>query len=338
VIFLTGGCGFIGSAFLRHWLASSAEPILNLDALTYAGQLANTADLACESRYQFCIGDINDTALVARLLAQHQPRAVLHLAAETHVDRSLGGPQVFAHTNALGTLHLLSAVLAYWQTLPASAAQRFRFLQVSTDEVFGSLAPDAAPSTEDAPYRPNNSYAASKAAADHFVRAFHQSHGLPTLTTYSANNYGPRQHAEKLIPRMIHHALHGLPLPVYGNGLQRRDWLFAPDHCRALCAVLEGGQPGETYNIGAGNERSNLAVVGQVCALLNGLRPAPDGRSYARLITHIEDRPGHDTRYALDSSKCRNILGWQAETAFDSGLKATVQWTLQQADCLPPAA
>ncbi|MFM9881318.1 MAG: dTDP-glucose 4,6-dehydratase [Burkholderiaceae bacterium] len=330
MIFLTGGCGFIGSAFLHHWLANEAEPVLNLDALTYAGQPANVADLAQDPRYQFCHGDINDAALLTRLLHTHQPRAVLHLAAETHVDRSLLGPLRFAQTNALGTLQLLTAVLAYWQTLDASAAQHFRFLHVSTDEVFGSLAADAPPSTEASPYQPNNSYAASKAAADHFVRAFHTSHGLPTLTTHSSNNYGERQHPEKLIPRLIGNALRGQALPVYGDGQQRRDWLYVGDHCRALCRVLAAGEPGQTYNIGGGNERSNLAVVQQVCGLLDALAPRQDARSHHQLIAHVQDRPGHDARYRLNCEKIQTQLSWQVEMPFDQGLARTVQWALAQ--------
>lgn len=328
MILLTGGCGFIGSAFLRHWLAASHEPVLNLDALTYAGQAANVAELAQHPRYTFCAGDIGNASLLAALLRQHQPRAVLHLAAETHVDRSLAGPLAFGQTNALGTLHLLTAVLAYWQTLDAAAAQRFRFLNVSTDEVFGSLPPNAAPASEHQPYQPNNSYAASKAAADHFVRAFHVSHGLPTLTTHSSNNYGPRQHAEKLIPRMLHNALQGLPLPLYGDGLQVRDWLYADDHCRALCAVLARGTPGQSYNIGAGNERSNLQLVQHLCDLLDSLRPRADGQPYRQLIAHTPDRPGHDRRYSLNCHKLHTELGWQAQMPFERGLRLTVQWYL----------
>ncbi|MGY8903665.1 MAG: dTDP-glucose 4,6-dehydratase [Burkholderiales bacterium] len=330
MILLTGGCGFIGAALLRHWLATTDEPVLNLDALTYAGQAANVAELAGHPRYAFCQGDIGNGDLLATLLRQRQPRAVLHLAAETHVDRSLSGPLAFGQTNALGTLQLLTAVRAYWQTLDATAAQQFRFLQVSTDEVFGSLAATAPASMEASAYQPNNSYAASKAAADHFVRAFHISHGLPTLTTHSSNNYGERQHAEKLIPRMIHNALHGLPLPVYGDGQQVRDWLYVDDHCRALCAVLARGVPGQTYNIGAGNERSNLRVVQQLCDLLDTLRPRADGLTYRQLIAHTEDRPGHDRRYSLDCRKIKDELGWQAQMPFDQGLLRTVQWYLSQ--------
>lgn len=331
MILLTGGCGFIGSALLRHWLATTDEPVLNLDALTYAGQAANVADLAGHPRYVFCQGAIDDAHLLAALLRQHQPRAVLHLAAETHVDRSLSGPLAFGQTNALGTLHLLTAVLAYWHTLATQAARQFRFLQVSTDEVFGSLAASAPGSVEASAYQPNNSYAASKAAADHFVRAFHISHGLPTLTTHSSNNYGPRQHAEKLIPRMLHNALAGQPLPVYGDGLQVRDWLHVDDHCRALCAVLERGVPGQSYNVGAGNERSNLRVVQQLCDGLDSLRPRAGGSSYRQLIAHTQDRPGHDRRYSLDCRKITAELGWQAQMPFDQGLLHTVQWYLDQA-------
>jgi len=328
MILVTGGCGFIGSAFVLAWLGQSDEPILNLDLLTYAGHPGNLAAVARDSRYRFVHGDIGDEALVERLLAEHRPRAVLNFAAETHVDRSIHGPQAFAQTNVMGTLNLLQCVLGYWRGLPAPGAGDFRFLHVSTDEVYGSLAPGEAAFTERHAYQPNSPYSASKAASDHFVRAWHHTYGLPTLTGNCSNNYGPRQFPEKLVPLVILNALAGKALPVYGDGLQVRDWLHVEDHCTALLAVLERGRPGETYNIGGRAERTNLAVVHAICDALDELRPLPAGQPHAGLITHVKDRPGHDRRYAIDDSKIASELGWRPAIRFEQGICRTVEWYL----------
>ena len=328
MILVTGGCGFIGSAFVLQWLAKQDEHVVNLDLMTYAGHPGNLAELEDDPRYHFVRGDIADAALVRSLLAQHRPRAIVHLAAESHVDRSITGPLAFAHTNVVGTLQLLDAALAYWQGMEPKAAADFRFLHVSTDEVFGSLAPDAPAFTESHRYEPNSPYSASKAASDHFVRAYHHTYGLPTLTTNCSNNYGPRQFPEKLIPLVIQHALQGKPLPVYGDGMQVRDWLHVDDHCRALDQVLARGRPGETYNIGGRSERSNLSVVRAICATLDELRPRADGQPYAKLITHVKDRLGHDRRYAIDDTKIAAQLGWQPEVRFEEGIAQTVAWYL----------
>jgi dTDP-glucose 4,6-dehydratase len=332
MILVTGGCGFIGSAYILQWLAWTGEPVVNLDLLTYAGHPGNLASLESDPRYRFVRGDIGDTALVAKLLAEHQPRAVVNFAAESHVDRSITGPVAFAQTNVLGTLQLLQAVLEYWRKLPAPEAAGFRFLHVSTDEVFGSLAPGAPGFTEQHRYEPNSPYSASKAASDHFVRACHHTYGLPTLTTNCSNNYGPRQFPEKLIPLMIHNALRGKPLPVYGDGQQVRDWLHVDDHCSAIARVLEAGRPGETYNIGGRSERANLQVVHAICATLDRLRPREGGAPHSALITHVKDRPGHDRRYAIDDSKIAAELGWKPAVAFEDGIAQTVQWYLAHAD------
>jgi dTDP-glucose 4,6-dehydratase len=328
MILVTGGCGFIGSAFLLQWLTDSDEPVVNLDLLTYAGHPGNLVSIQDDPRYRFVHGDIGDSALVARLLGQLRPRAIVHFAAESHVDRSISGPIAFAQTNVMGTLRLLDATLAFWKSLPPDTAAAFRFLNVSTDEVYGSLAPDAPAFTEQHRYEPNSPYSASKAAGDHFVRAFHHTYSLPTLISNCSNNYGPRQFPEKLIPLVIHNALGSRPLPVYGDGLQVRDWLYVDDHCRALREVLARGKPGETYNIGGRSERTNIEVVRAICRNLDALRPRVAGDSYAALITHVRDRPGHDRRYAIDDSKIAGELGWRPATGFDEGIRSTVRWYL----------
>lgn len=328
MLLVTGGSGFIGSAFVLEWLRQSAEPLVNLDLLTYAGHRANVRSAEGHGGYRFIHGDIGDAELVTRLLAEHRPRAVVHFAAETHVDRSISGPLAFVNTNVLGTVRLLDATLGYWNALPASEAAAFRFVNVSTDEVYGSLQPGDAAFTENNRYLPNNPYSASKAAEDHMVRAWNHTFQLPTLTTHCSNNYGPRQFPEKLIPLTIDNALNGLPLPVYGDGLQVRDWLYVNDHCAALRAVLERGKPGESYNIGGHAERTNLAVVQSICAVLDELRPLSGGRSYAAQIEHVSDRRGHDRRYAIDDTKIVGQLGWRPSVAFEEGLRQTVQWYL----------
>ncbi len=328
MILVTGGCGFIGSAFILEWLATQDEPVVNLDLLTYAGRLSNLHSVAQHPLYHFSHGDIADTALVSQLLAQHRPRAVVHFAAESHVDRSIAGPLAFTQTNVVGTLKLLEAVLAYWQALRAQQAAAFRFLNVSTDEVFGSLGPQDPPFSEANRYEPNSPYSASKAAADHLVRAWHHTYQLPTLTTHCSNNYGPRQFPEKLIPLVTLNAMAGKPLPVYGDGLQVRDWLHVNDHCAALRAVLAGGTPGDTYNIGGRSERTNLAVVHAICSALDDLRPRPGGQPHAALITHVTDRPGHDRRYAIDDRKLERTLGCKPTIAFEDGIRQTVAWYL----------
>lgn len=328
MILVTGGCGFIGSAFVLSWLERTDEPVVNLDLLTYAGHPGNLASVMHDPRYHFVRGDIGDQPLVERLLAEHRPRALLNFAAETHVDRSIHGPMAFAQTNVIGTLKLLQSVLGYWNGLAAPHAQGFRFLQVSTDEVYGTLEPRQAAFTEQHPYQPNSPYSASKAASDHFVRAWQHTFGLPTLTTNCSNNYGPRQFPEKLVPLVIHNALNGRALPVYGDGLQVRDWLHVEDHCTALLAVLERGRPGETYNIGGRAERTNLAVVHAICATLDELSPLPSGQPHQTLITHVKDRPGHDRRYAIDDGKIAGELGWQPAIGFEAGIRQTVEWYL----------
>lgn len=331
MILVTGGCGFIGSAFILRWLEQSDEPVVNLDLLTYAGHPGNLASLKDDARYVFCRGDIGDADLVAKLLAQHRPRAVINFAAESHVDRSISGPLAFAQTNVVGTLQLLQAVLGYWRGLQPEAQQAFRFLHVSTDEVFGTLGADAPAFTENHRYEPNSPYSASKAASDHFVRAYQHTFGLPTLTTNCSNNYGPRQFPEKLIPLIIHNALRGKPLPVYGDGQQVRDWLHVDDHCSAIRRVLEAGQPGETYNVGGRSERANLEVVHTICRTLDELRPRTGG-AYRELITHVKDRPGHDRRYAIDDTKIAAQLGWKPAVTFDDGIRQTVRWYLDHAE------
>ncbi|MGB4467394.1 MAG: dTDP-glucose 4,6-dehydratase [Azovibrio sp.] len=340
MILVTGGAGFIGANFILDWLQVTDEPVLNLDKLTYAGNPENLASLAGDARYVFVQGDICDRPLVERLLQRYRPRAIVHFAAESHVDRSLHGPEAFLRTNVDGTFTLLEAARAYWSELPAAEKAAFRFHQVSTDEVYGSLSPEAAPFTEAHPYRPNSPYSASKAAADHLVRAWHRSYGLPVLTSHCSNNYGPYHFPEKLIPLVIVNALAGKPLPIYGDGQQVRDWLYVGDHCAAIRHILAAGRPGESYNVGGGNELANLDIVQKVCALLDAFRPRPggesdgesDGKSYARQIRFVADRPGHDRRYAIDASKLERELGWRPAESFASGLAKTVRWYLDHPD------
>ena len=327
-ILVTGGAGFIGSNFVLDWLAGSDETVINLDKLTYAGNLQNLASLAGDARHVFVQGDIGDATLVAQLLNKHQPRAVLNFAAESHVDRSILGPGEFIQTNILGTFNLLEAVRAYWGALDATAKSAFRLLHVSTDEVYGSLAKADPAFTETHRYEPNSPYSASKAASDHLVRAYHHTYGLPVLTTNCSNNYGPFHFPEKLIPLMIVNAQASLPLPVYGDGQQIRDWLYVKDHCSAIRRVLEAGRLGEVYNIGGWNEKPNLDIVHTVCALLDELKPRADGQSYRAQITYVTDRPGHDRRYAIDARKLETELGWKPAETFETGIRKTVQWYL----------
>jgi dTDP-glucose 4,6-dehydratase len=332
MILVTGGAGFIGANFVLDWLAQSDETVVNLDALTYAGNHQNLASLTGDKRHIFVQGDIGDSALVARLLDKYQPRAVVNFAAESHVDRSIHGPEDFIQTNIVGTFRLLEAVRAYWNDLPDEAKQNFRFLHVSTDEVYGSLAKDDPAFTENNRYEPNSPYSASKAASDHLVRAYHHTYGLPVLTTNCSNNYGPYHFPEKLIPLMIVNALAGKSLPVYGDGQQIRDWLYVKDHCSAIRRVLETGRLGETYNIGGWNEKPNLDIVHTVCSLLDEFRPREDGKSYQEQITYVTDRPGHDRRYAIDASKVERELGWKPAETFETGIRKTVQWYLENQD------
>ena len=326
-ILITGGAGFIGSNFVLDWLAAHDETVVNLDALTYAGNLQNLASLKGNAGHVFVRGDIADRALLDSLLAEHRPRAVLHFAAESHVDRSIHGPGAFIKTNVEGTFALLEATRAYWSALDGDKKAAFRFHHVSTDEVYGSLAPDAPAFTETHPYEPNSPYSASKAASDHLVRAWFHTYGLPVVTTNCSNNYGPWHFPEKLIPLMIVNALAGKPLPIYGDGQQVRDWLYVSDHCSAIRAVLGEGRLGETYNIGGWNEKTNKEIVLTICALLDELQPSAAG-SYTRLITHVKDRPGHDRRYAIDARKIERELGWRPAETFDTGIRKTVQWYL----------
>jgi dTDP-glucose 4,6-dehydratase len=327
-ILLTGAAGFIGANFVLDWLAQSDEPVINLDKLTYAGNLETLASLQGDGRHTFVQGDIGDADLVARLLAQHQPRAVLNFAAESHVDRSIHSPEDFIQTNIVGTFRLLEAVRAYWSGLKGEAKAGFRLLHVSTDEVYGSLGATDPAFTETHRYEPNSPYSASKAASDHLVRAYHHTYGLPVLTTNCSNNYGPYHFPEKLIPLMIVNALAGKPLPVYGDGMQVRDWLYVKDHCSAIRRVLEAGRLGEVYNVGGWNEKPNIEIVHTVCALLDELRPKADGTPYSTQITTVKDRPGHDRRYAIDASKIERELGWKPAETFESGIRKTVQWYL----------
>ena len=327
MILVTGGAGFIGANFVLDWLATVDEPVVNLDALTYAGNLENLASLAGDPRHVFVRGDICDGALLGRLLAEYRPRAIVHFAAESHVDRSIHGPAAFVRTNIEGTFTLLEAARAYWVGLDRDAQAAFRFLHVSTDEVYGSLGPQDPPFTETTAYAPNSPYSASKAASDHLVRAWHHTYGLPVLTTNCSNNYGPYQFPEKLIPLVIANALAAKPLPIYGDGMNVRDWLYVGDHCAAIRAVLARGRPGETYNIGGWNEMPNIDIVRTICALLDELRPDPAG-PHERLITYVQDRPGHDRRYAIDARKIERELGWRPAETFASGIRKTVQWYL----------
>jgi dTDP-glucose 4,6-dehydratase len=331
-VLVTGGAGFIGSNFVLDWIASSDESVINLDKLTYAGNIENLQSLNGDKRHVFVQGDIGDSALVAKLLAQHQPRAIINFAAESHVDRSIHGPGEFIQTNIVGTFQLLEAARAYWGGLQGDAGQNFRFLHVSTDEVYGSLAKDDPAFTETHCYEPNSPYSASKAASDHLVRAYHHTYGLPVLTTNCSNNYGSFHFPEKLIPLMIVNALAGKPLPVYGDGMQVRDWLYMKDHCSAIRRVLEARKIGETYNIGGWNEKPNIEIVHTVCDLLDELRPRADGRSYLEQITFVADRPGHDRRYAIDASKIERELGWKPAETFETGIRKTVCWYLDNQD------
>lgn len=326
MILVTGGAGFIGSNFVLDWLARTGEPVLNLDKLTYAGNAANLSPLGGDERHVFVQGDIADHETVAALFTQYQPRAVINFAAESHVDRAIAGPADFVQTNVVGICALLDAALDYWRGLPRPAREAFRFLHVSTDEVFGSLEPEALPFDEASPHAPNNPYSASKAAGDHFVRAWHHTYGLPVLTTHSSNNFGPRQHPEKLIPRMILAGLAGEPLPVYGDGLQIRDWIHVGDNCAAIRAVLEKGRIGASYGIGGGTELTNIDLIRRLCEMLDRL--APRGKSHADLITFVTDRPGHDRRYATSTRLIGQELGWHPQTPFDAALEQTVRWYL----------
>ncbi|NMG35076.1 dTDP-glucose 4,6-dehydratase [Azoarcus sp. TTM-91] len=328
MILVTGGAGFIGANFVLDWLATQDEPVLNLDALTYAGNLENLAALAGDDRHHFVHGDICDRTLVDRLLAEHRPRAIVHFAAESHVDRSIHGPGAFVRTNVEGTFTLLEAARAWWGSLGVEEAAAFRFLHVSTDEVYGSLGPNDPAFAETKAYEPNSPYSASKAASDHLVRAWHHTYGLPVLTTNCSNNYGPYQFPEKLIPLTIANALAGRPLPIYGDGRNVRDWLYVGDHCSAVREVLARGGVGETYNVGGWNEQPNIDIVNIICGLLDELRPDPAG-PYARLITFVKDRPGHDRRYAIDARKIERELGWRPAETFASGIRRTVQWYLE---------
>jgi dTDP-glucose 4,6-dehydratase len=328
MLLVTGGAGFIGANFVLSTLAATGEPIVNLDKLTYAGNPANLAPLAGDARHAFVRGDICDAGLVRELLKRHRPRAIVHFAAESHVDRSIQGPAEFVQTNVVGTFCLLEEARAHWATLGESEREAFRFLHVSTDEVYGSLEEGAPAFSEATPYAPNSPYAASKAGSDHLARAYHRTYDLPVITTNCSNNYGPHQFPEKLIPLVIHHALAGRPLPVYGDGGNVRDWLYVLDHCEALRLALERGAPGETYNIGGDCQVRNVDLVKKLCALLDAARPRAGGR-YEELITFVVDRPGHDRRYAMDCSKIRSALGWAPRETFESGLQKTVRWYLE---------
>lgn len=328
MILVTGGAGFIGSNFVLDWIASKNEPVINLDKLTYAGNMDNLSSVASDERHIFIKGDIGDSKLVSQLLSEYKPRAVLNFAAESHVDRSIHGPEDFIQTNVVGTFHLLECVRAYWTGLNDSEKNAFRFLHVSTDEVYGSLQKDDAPFSETNRYEPNSPYSASKAASDHLVRAYHHTYGLPVLTTNCSNNYGPYHFPEKLIPLVIHNALNGKPLPIYGDGQQIRDWLYVKDHCTAIRRVLEAGKVGETYNVGGWNEKPNLEVVHTICEILDQLQPRQDEQSYQTQITFVKDRPGHDRRYAIDATKLERELGWKPAETFETGIRKTVQWYL----------
>jgi len=327
-VLVTGCAGFIGSNFVHAWLGTSDERIVNIDKLTYAGNPANLALFADDERHHFVQGDIADRSLIERLLAMNRPRAVINFAAESHVDRSIHGPADFIQTNVLGTFNLLESVCAYWRALPTEEKAAFRFLHVSTDEVYGTLGPDEVPFSESNPYEPNSPYSASKAASDHLVRAWHHTYGLPVLTTNCSNNYGPYHFPEKLIPLVIHNAMAGKPLPIYGDGKQVRDWLYVEDHCRAIICVLHAGRVGDTYNIGGWNEMANLDVVKTICAILDELHPRPDGIAYAEQIAFVRDRPGHDRRYAIDARKIERELGWRPQESFETGIRKTIKWYL----------
>ena len=332
MILVSGGAGFIGSNFVLDWVAAGGGPVVNLDKLTYAGNLENLRSLEGDARHAFVQGDIGDQPLVEQLLARHRPRAVVNFAAESHVDRSIHAPGTFIDTNVVGTFRLLEAVRAYWSGLEGEARENFRFLHVSTDEVYGSLKATDPAFTEENKYEPNSPYSASKAASDHLVRAYHHTYGLPVLTTNCSNNYGPYHFPEKLIPLMIVNALAGKPLPVYGDGQQIRDWLYVGDHCSAIRRVLEAGRVGEVYNVGGWNEKPNIEIVQTVCALLDELKPRADGKSYREQVTYVKDRPGHDRRYAIDARKIERELGWKPRETFETGIRKTVQWYLAHGD------
>ncbi|TDR33161.1 dTDP-glucose 4,6-dehydratase [Hydromonas duriensis] len=332
MILVTGGAGFIGSNFVLDWLANGNEAVVNLDKLTYAGNLDTLSSLKDNPKHIFIHGDIGDRELMARLLSTHRPRAIINFAAESHVDRSIHGPSDFIQTNVVGTFNLLESTRAYWNDLPEVDKTAFRFLHISTDEVYGTLDAHDAPFCESNRYEPNSPYSASKAASDHLVRAWHHTYGLPVLTTNCSNNYGPYHFPEKLIPLVILNALAGKPLPIYGDGQQVRDWLFVKDHCSAIRRVLEAGQLGETYNVGGWNEKTNLDVVHTICTLLDELRPRADGKGYAEQITYVTDRPGHDRRYAIDARKLEHHLGWKPAETFETGIRKTVQWYLDNQD------
>ncbi|AMP03332.1 dTDP-glucose 4,6-dehydratase [Collimonas pratensis] len=331
MVFITGGAGFIGSNFVLNWLAQNDEPVINFDKLTYAGNLNNLASVMQDSRHVFVKGDIGDTVQVATLFAKYKPRAVIHFAAESHVDRSIHGPATFVNTNINGTFALLEAARGYWNSLSETERAIFRFLHVSTDEVYGSLGVNDAPFTESSPYAPNSPYSASKAASDHLVRSYGRTYDLPTLTTNSSNNYGAYHFPEKLIPLVIANARAGKPLPIYGDGQQIRDWLYVNDHCAAIRRVLEAGRPGEVYNVGGCNEKTNLDVVCTLCDILDQLDPKQTG-SYRDQIIFVEDRPGHDRRYAVDARKIERELGWRPMENFYTGIRKTVQWYLNNED------
>ncbi|BBP04944.1 dTDP-glucose 4,6-dehydratase [Sulfuriferula plumbiphila] len=332
MILITGGAGFIGANFVLDWLADSDEPVINLDKLTYAGNLHNLASIEGDARHLFVQGDIGDRALVAGLLAEHRPRAVINFAAESHVDRSIHGPEDFIQTNVVGTFHFLEEIRAYWNAMEGIEKAGFRFLHVSTDEVYGSLGPDDAAFTETTAYAPNSPYSASKAASDHLVRAYHHTYGLPVLTTNCSNNYGPYQFPEKLIPLVMMNAVAGKPLPIYGDGLNVRDWLYVGDHCSAIRAVLAAGKAGEVYNIGGCNEKTNIDVVRTICAMLDALHPGSPVTPHEKLITHVKDRAGHDRRYAIDAHKIERELGWRPQETFETGIRKTVAWYLANPD------
>lgn len=332
MILITGGAGFIGSNFVLDWLAQSDEPILNLDKLTYAGNLQSLASLKDNPLHRFVHGDIADRDLVQYLFATHKPRAIVHFAAESHVDRSIHGPGEFIQTNVMGSFNLLECARAHWTNLGSEEKANFRFIHVSTDEVYGSLSLNEPAFTEKNAYQPNSPYSASKAASDHLVRAWHHTYGLPVITTNCSNNYGPFQFPEKLIPLMIVNALAGKPLPIYGDGQQIRDWLYVKDHCSAIRRVLEAGQVGETYNVGGWNEKPNIDIVKTICSLLDNLKPRPDGRPYADQMTFVKDRPGHDRRYAIDASKIEQDLQWRPAETFETGIQKTVRWYLAHTD------
>lgn len=331
-ILVTGGAGFIGSNFILEWVSRESSPVVNLDKLTYAGNMKNLVSLQGNPQHIFVRGDINDRTLVGKLLNEYKPSAVVNFAAESHVDRSIHGPEDFIETNVNGTFHLLEESRAYWGSLSGDEKSAFRFLHISTDEVYGSLGPDDSPFTETSAYAPNSPYSASKAASDHLVRAYHHTYGLPTLTSNCSNNYGPYQFPEKLIPLIISNALKKRPLPIYGDGLNVRDWLYVHDHCVALGVILTKGRPGEVYNIGGCNEKTNIDVVRSVCTILDELRPCNGMSSYGSLITYVNDRPGHDRRYAIDAHKIQSDLSWRPRESFETGIRKTVQWYLDNTD------